>query len=275
LFFTLIAAAALLFCAWLLALPWLAARRRARVLEHPFPPEWHRILRRRVPIAGRLPPDLRHQLRQRIQVFLNEKPFLGCAGLEITDEVRVTVAAQACLLLLGKPSSFGFSGLRQVLVYPGALETGQVRTHSNGVVEHVDDHRSGESWGQGQVVLSWDDVCAGASDPGDGYNVVLHEFAHQLDQETGVANGAPELATRAAYERWSSVLGREFEQLRGRVDRGEATLLDDYGATEPAEFFAVATECFFELPVRMADEHPELFRTLHTYYRIDPRGWVY
>ena len=132
---------------------------------------------------------------------------------------------------------------------------------------------SGESWSQGQVILSWQDTLDGAATPNDGNNVVIHEFAHQLDQATGAANGAPALARRAHYERWSAVLGAEFEALQARTVRGQDTLFSDYGATDPAEFFAVISEVFFEQPRRMAAEHPALYQELRVFYQLDPLSW--
>ena len=272
----LIAAAAALFVAFLLAQPALRERRRRRLRAAPFPPAWRAILRRRVPACLLLPPPRRRELVQLVQVFVAEKVFVGCAGQEVDDEVRVTVAAQACLLLLGRRPRY-FPGLRTVLVYPGAFVVEKLRPEPSGVLQETRQVLSGESWSLGQVVLSWDDVLQGAADPTDGRNVVIHEFAHQLDQEKGFANGAPLLPTRARYERWSRVLGEEFARLRARLAYGELSaeppLLDAYGATDPAEFFAVACEAFFERPARLAAEHPALYRELAAFYRVDPRSW--
>lgn len=267
-----LALAGLLLVGWFLGQPWLREQRRRRWRAQPFPAAWRRILRRRVPLVRRLPADLQLQLKQRIQVLLAEVPFIGCDGLVVTDEMRVTIAAQAGLLLLNRPQA-AFTELRQVLLYPGAFMVDRVRPAGGGV-QH-DDRRvlAGESWSQGQVLLSWHDALMGAADPDDGHNVVIHEFAHQLDQITGSANGAPPLSGPRHYERWSRVLGAEFERLRQQLAAGEPTLFDAYGATEPAEFFAVATEVFFEQPRRLADEHPALYAELRGYYQVDPAGW--
>lgn len=270
--FYLLSGLALAFVVWLLARPWWVEKRRDKLRGQPFPPDWRRILQQRVPYLARMPVDLQLQLKRHVQVFLAEKPFLGCGGLVITDEIRVTIAAQACLLLLERPADY-FPKLRQVLVYPGPFVVNRVRTDSAGVLQDLRQVLSGESWSQGQVILSWDDVAAGAADPADGRNVVIHEFAHQLDQESGHANGAPLLRTRAAYSRWSRVFSEEFARLRQRAEAGHASLLDDYGATDPAEFFAVASEAFFELPQRVADEHPALYQELRRFYCIDPLTW--
>ena len=257
---------------WLFGQPLWAARRRRRTGEQAFPAAWRRILRRHVPIVATLPAELQLQLKRQIQVFLAEKPFIGCAGMRITDKVRVVIAAQACLLLLNR-SAGGFAGLRQVLVYPDAFMVDRVSADGAGVQQERRRVLAGESWSQGQVILSWADVQEGAAATGDGRNVVIHEFAHQLDQESGSANGAPYLGGRERHARWALVLGAEFERLRQRVARGEPSLLSAYGATDPAEFFAVASEVFFEQPGRLAADAPALYGELSAYYRVDPLNW--
>ncbi|WP_233151788.1 zinc-dependent peptidase [Pelomonas sp. KK5] len=252
--------------------PWLRRRRRARIARQPFPQAWRRILRRRVPMAARLPADLQLRLKALIQVFLAEKPIIGCAGLVVTDEMRVTIAAQACLPLLGTARGF-YPELKQVLLYPGAFVVDRPAPGPGGV--QMDQRRAlaGESWVQGQVLLSWADVAAGAADPDDGHNVVIHEFAHQLDQAKGFANGAPLLTSRAAYREWSLAMRHEYDALQRRAASGEPGLLDPYGATDPAEFFAVASEVFFERGAELAWQHPALYEQLKRYYRVDPLAW--
>ena len=264
--------AALAVIVWLLREPLFAEMRRARLRRRPFPPQWRAILRRRVPLFRALPADLQLQLKKHIQVFLGEKAFVGCAGLAVTDEMRVTIAAQACLLILNRRSSH-FGNLRQVLVYPNAFVVDQRRADAAGVLQSRRQVLAGESWSLGQVVLAWDDAVEGAAIADDGRNVVIHEFAHQLDQESGVANGAPQLFGGARRERWARVLGDEFAALRRRAEAGQSSLLDDYGASDPAEFFAVASEAFFERPQRMADEHGALYAELSAYYRVNPLSW--
>jgi MtfA peptidase len=241
-------------------------RRRERLRAAPFPPEWDGILRRNVPLYGRLDEADRKELHGHIHVFLAEKHFEGCGGLTLTDEIKVTIAAQACLLLLHRETDY-YRRLVTVLVYPSAYTAKGVEPIGGGVVLEGEVARLGEAWTGGVVVLSWDDVRAGASDIHDGHNVVLHEFAHQLDQEDGAADGAPILDQRSQYVAWARVLGVEYEQLRRDAERGRQSVLDDYGATNPAEFFAVATECFFERPVPMKAKHPDLYEELKGYYR--------
>ncbi len=270
--FTVVVALALLWTGWLLAGPTWQRWRRHRIGGRPFPAAWRDVLRRQVPLASRLPADLQLQLKRRMLVFIADKPVIGCRGLQVTEAMRVVIAAQACLLLLNHRGE-GFPNLRQVLLYPDTFVVDRVAPAGAGVLQEQRRALAGESWSQGQVILSWADVQDGAAAPDDGRNVVIHEFAHQLDQESGVANGAPWLGRRERYERWSRVLGAEFEQLRQRLERGEPTLLGDYAATEPAEFFAVASEVFFEQPQALAAESPALYRELSTYYRVDPLSW--
>jgi Mlc titration factor MtfA (ptsG expression regulator) len=262
----------LLVAAWLAGPPLLRSLRRARVRRQPFPAAWRETLRRRMPAFAQLPADLQLQLKKHVQVLLAEKPFIGCAGLEITDEMRVLIAAQAALLLLNRPAGY-FANLRQVLVYPGHFVVERGQPDALGLVHENRRVLAGESWQQGQLLLSWDDVLQGAADPQDGHNVVIHEFAHQLDQESGPANGAPWLGRRERYARWAQVLGAEFAALRERVAQGAPGLIDAYGATEPAEFFAVVSEHFFEQPRALAAEHPALFAEFARYYRVNPLSW--
>ena len=267
-----LASLALLFITWLLSEPYLLERKRQKIRARPFPSDWRAILKRRVPYVRAMPADLQLQLKQHIQVFLAEKAFIGCDGLVITDDIRVTVAAQACLLLLNRPRGY-YPNLRQILVYPGGFLVPQAHTDGSGVLHQGHQALSGQSWSDGQVILSWQDALAGAASPHDGQNVVIHEFAHQLDQETGAANGAPALARREHYARWSQVLGAEFHALQGRAAQALPSLFSDYGATDPAEFFAVISEVFFEQPQRMATEHPALYRELSQLYHLNPLSW--
>jgi len=270
--FGILVGVALLVAAWILAHPWLVARRRKRIRNRPFPAAWRAILRERVPHVRRLPADLQRQLRKQIQVFLAEKSFAGCDGLAITDEMRVTIAAQACLLLLNRPDHH-FPRLHEILVYPGPFIVDRVRRDGIGLLQDESRVLAGESWAHGQVILSWPDVLEGAANDCDGRNVVIHEFAHQLDQEKGHANGAPDLADYQRYPRWSRVLSQEYGALQERLRNQEASVFDSYAATDPAEFFAVCSEVFFEQPQRMAAEHPALYGEFSRLYRVDPLSW--
>lgn len=257
---------------WLLGQPYLAARRRQRIRQQPFPAAWRALLKRRLPDLRRLPPDLQLRLRQHIQVFLSEKTFIGCGGLAITDEMRLTIAAQACLLILARPRGY-YPKLHTILVYPDSFVVRHESTDDIGISHRTRQILAGESWEHGQVVLSWQDILEDAANPDDGCNVVIHEFAHQLDQETGVANGAPVLAHGSQYARWSQVLGAGFTDLQAARAERQETLFDDYGASDPAEFFAVISEVFFEQPRRMAEEHPSLYQELANFYGLNPQSW--
>lgn len=265
-------ALALLLLAGFLGRPWLAERRRQKIRSQSFPAAWRTILQRRMPYFRRMPADLQLQLKKHIQVFIAEKPFIGCAGLTVTDEMRVTIAAQACLLVLNRASA-PYPNLRQILVYPGAFVVDKVHTGSAGVLQEQRQVLAGESWSQGQVILSWEDTVEGAAIADDGQNVVIHEFAHQLDQENGQANGAPILAPGQSRKAWTNILAAEFASLQEQADAGLPALLNHYGATNPAEFFAVASEVFFERPAQMAQEHPALYGQLRQLYRLDPLSW--
>jgi Mlc titration factor MtfA (ptsG expression regulator) len=253
----------------LLAQPWWIRRRRRQLRTQPFPKPWARTLHQRVPLVQRLPPPLRRRLLGLIQVFIADKPFIGCAGLVVDDEMRVTIAAQACLLLLGQAGDDCYPRLRQVLVYPEAFVVPRRHLLPGGVVSEMPQALAGESWVQGQVILAWSEVQAGAAAPGDGRNVVLHEFAHQIDQDSGQADGRPWQRDAAARQRWAAVMDEGLARLRD----APSDTLDAYGSTDPAEFFAVATEAFFERPKALADAAPQLYEQLARLYRLDPQRW--
>jgi Mlc titration factor MtfA (ptsG expression regulator) len=245
-------------------------KKQKRLLSMPFPEHWEQIVQKNVPLYNRLPDSLKKQLKGLVNLFIAEKSFEGCGGLKITDEIKVTIAAQACMLLLNRKTTH-FKKLRTILVYP---HTYVAKTRSSDGVITIDGHsvRLGESWRNGPVVLAWDSVTGGTSNVTDARNVVLHEFAHQLDQEDGDADGAPVLEHRSSYVTWARVLSKEYESLQKR--KGRRTVMNKYGATNPAEFFAVATETFFEKPRQMKKNHPELYEELKNYYKLDPFEWL-
>ncbi len=245
--------------------------KRTRLLAAPFPADWERIVRKNVPLYNRLPESMREQLGGLVHVFLAEKDFEGCAGLEITDEIRVTVAAQACMLLLNRKAAY-FRKLRTILVYPHTYAARTMSSDGNITIEGQ-SIRLGESWQNGPVVLAWDSVTGGTLNIADARNVVLHEFAHQLDQEDGAADGAPTLEQRSRYVAWARVLGEEYENLQKRKKKRGRSVMNKYGATNPAEFFAVATETFFEKAKQMKKRHPELYDEMKEYYKLDPVEW--
>ncbi|NIP19038.1 MAG: hypothetical protein GWM87_13455 [Xanthomonadales bacterium] len=251
---------------------WIPRWRLRRAVEAPFPEEWVEILEANIQVYRKLPMKLRRQLRLLIKQFLHQVHFAGAGGLEVTDEMRVTIAAEACMLILNRPTGV-YPGLRYIIVYPTTFVVEREDYDDAGVVEYGPQELLGESWHEGKVILAWDSVLHGSRNFMDGQNVVLHEFAHQLDAEFGGHDGAPLLGGGSSYSNWAAILSEEFEELQERSRHGRRTLLDEYGATHPAEFFAVATETFFEKPRQMSKHHPELFEELKAYYRIDPREW--
>ncbi|HLW36231.1 MAG TPA: M90 family metallopeptidase [Chthoniobacterales bacterium] len=251
-------------------LGFLKDRQRKRLKARPFPNEWLKIIKRNVAFFPRLSGDDQAELLANVQILLTEKNFEGCADQEITDEVRVTIAAQACLLLLHRKTDY-FPRLLTILVYPSTYLAEDKRPVTAEIWEEGKSHRSGETaQTMGSMVLAWDAVKSGAADPADGKNVVLHEFAHQLDYENFAADGTPALATRQQQLAWREVMRTEFASLRAAEATGIPTLLDTYGATNAAEFFAVSTEAFFERPLRLRSQHPRLYSELHNYFRQDP-----
>lgn len=247
---------------------WMRRRRRPQIRTVPLPADWWSAIDRRVPAVRSLDPADRTELGGHVQILLAEKRFEGCGGLEMTDEIRVTIAAQAAMLLLHRETDY-YPTLRSILVYPHAYVANGTRRNPDGTITEGAQVRLGESWFRGSLVLSWDDVVRGAADDDDGHNVVFHEFAHQLDGESGAMNGAPAMpASRTGG--WARVLGQEYAELVDDLHRGHRPELDPYAATNPAEFFAVATEFFMERPRSMRAQHPELYRQLATFYARDP-----
>ncbi|MDF7809477.1 zinc-dependent peptidase [Pontiellaceae bacterium B12219] len=235
-------------------------RKQQLLYQTPPPPHWFQTLEKTLPMIGKLTKEQWKQLSGYMQIFLAEKRFEGCGGLEITEEIKITVAAEACMLLLGRETAV-YPKLKTVILYPHTYTDGETA-------------RLGESWNSGVVVLSWNSVLGGARNFEDGQNVVFHEFAHQLDQEDGAADGAPILEERSAYSAWARVFNREYNHLVKETNQGHKDVMDQYGATNPAEFFAVATETFFEKPRQLQLNHPELYRELQHYYHVEPVQWI-
>ncbi len=259
--------------AWSIYLAVVISRRlrRRRLQNQPLRPEFVGILERNVPLYRKMPAPLQAQLRGYVNVFLHDKEFLGCAGLKVTDEMRVTVAGNACLLLLNRKEDY-FRGFSNILMYPDTYVA--TEAHWDGtVVAHRDSARAGESWQGGPIVLSWNDVCKGAEYADDGHNVVLHEFAHKLDEENGVVDGLPVLRERGDYAEWARVLHKEFDGLARRTRQHNNEVMDSYGASSPPEFFAVATESFFERGALMKQRLPELYEQLQKFYGVNPAAW--
>lgn len=240
-------------------------KRREALRKMPLSTEQRAIVHRNVPYVAMLSPEDRRELEGHIQVFLAEKTFEGCAGLELTGEIKLTIATQACILLLHRETDY-YPGVESILVYPSTFVVKDVRHLEGGLAVEGPEARIGESWSRGMLVLAWDAVTSGALDPHDGDNVVFHEFAHQLDADGNADN----FASHSSYVAFARTLGAEYDELVTRVVEHRPTDIDAYGATSPAEFFAVVTEAFFERGAALEQKHPELYEVLRAFYRQDP-----
>jgi Mlc titration factor MtfA (ptsG expression regulator) len=248
---------------------WLTEHRRRSILAEPFPEEWLNILSRDMPVYARLTPEEQSQLRDLMRIFIAEKNWEGCGGLTLTDEIKVGIAGQACLLILHFDREI-YPNVESILVYPNAFVVNIPNTGPGGVVDESPHGLLGEAWQTGPVIVSWADARSGGMNTHDGRNVVYHEFAHKLDMRDGSADGVPRLEDDARYEEWARVMSAEYADLVKRAEHHQQSLLDPYGAVNAAEFFAVATECFFERSVRMRETHPDLYEVLQGFYRQDP-----
>lgn len=273
-----IVAVALAVIAGLLLPPWLRKRRRARDADVPLPDQWRAVVTRRVPVIGELPASMTRCFEGLVQSFLREKQFVGCGGIELNDEIRVTIAAQACLLLLGRPGSV-YDDLQSILVYPQAFWVEDEVEDDSGLVTRRRRELSGEAWDSHRIILSWEDVTDSLVQRGDGYNVVLHEFAHYLDAEgrglapVDLADAQGAATLRARTQQWNRGMTEEYEAFCEAVERGDETFLDPYAAEDESEFLAVATEDFIECGADLRDAHPRLYALLREYYGIDPAQW--
>ena len=248
---------------------------RKRVVEplgEPLPASWRDLIGHEIPLCARLPVASKSALEPLVKRFLAEKSFEGCGGLELTETIKLTIAAQASVLLLARETKV-FPLLRTILVYPNAYLTKVATPIKGGGWLEGEDIFLGEAPIPEVVILSWNHIRSGNSYTRSGRNLVLHEFAHQLDREDGSMNGAPLLESPRRYREWARVMTPEFERLERRAELGRHTVIDDYGATNPAEFFAVVTETFFERPHTLRRHHPALYRQLATFYRQDPATW--
>jgi MtfA peptidase len=246
--------------------------RQNRLKRRPLNPQQQAILEHSLPMYESLSVDERRRLQGHVLVFLSQKQFIGCRGLQVTEQMKVTVAAIAALLLLNERGKY-FPRLRSILMYPDAYIAHERVAMAGGVVEERQVARLGESWTTDQVVLSWQQIQYDLIHWQDGQNVILHEFAHQLDQEDGKAEGVPVLQRDADYKTWAEIMTVEYQQLCDRTTKGQKTVLNPYGATNPAEFFAVATETFFEKPQQLMTHHGALYDQLQRYYQLNPLQW--
>ena len=241
--------------------------RRSHALQQPFPKAWRKLLRKQVPIYNHLEPAQQQQLERRVQLFLNEKSFYGCNGFEVDDRVRLTIAGHACLLILERSFS-DYDDISSILVYPD-LYRAKGKASDGLVVSAHNEIRAGEASSLGQVVLAWHQCQRAVSQPHSPHNVILHEFAHQLDYLDGTADGAPPLSGEQARH-WQQTMTDAWDNLQHTLEHHHKPWLDPYGATEPAEFFAVLTETFFQQPKHLWHEQPEVYKALRDFYRLNP-----
>ncbi len=253
---------------------WFKDRRRKRIREQPFPEKWEAILKQEIWQTGQIPEEFDERWRKLIQVFVAEKNFEGCNGLKLSEKMKVIVAAYACLLVVGLPEDEYFNNVLSILIYPKSFVGKETQVLGSGVVLESQQARIGEAWYRGPVVLSWSDISELRYRDDPGRNVVLHEFAHQLDMLNGRSvDGTPPLHSQELWNRWSGVVQEGYEELLSASRAGEPTFLDTYGATNRAEFFAVATEAFFEDAFEFRMHHPELYEVFTDYYRLNPANW--
>lgn len=258
----------------------LRRRRRAKLLEEPFPHVWEDMLKERFQQYSTFPVDLRRRLRDRTRIFVAEKYWEGVNGFDVTEEMQVVIAAMACTLTLAFDDDDAFfASISRVLLYPDTIARRMKQSRIGPVVTESDELHLGEAWSVtnslsgGVIVLAWSDVLRGGGSASDGRNVVFHEFAHALDMSDGAVEGIPALGSRAAEEEWLKTLRGELDALRHDYGHGYAIPIDPYGLTNEAEFFAVSTESFFERPRLLQLKLPRLYELLNSYYRLHPAEW--
>jgi Mlc titration factor MtfA (ptsG expression regulator) len=249
---------------------WWKKQRRDQLLTEKLSSEQIEIIRDQVPLLQKLPANLLDQLSGKINLFLDQADFIGCNGLEVTDEMRLSIAAQACLIVVN--SDAWYENLSTILIYPGAFKSKQQKQFGH-IVSDVEQVRIGESWSRGPVILSWHHVQDGAFGYEDGTNVVLHEFAHQLDDRSGHTNGIPILSEGQTFNDWERDFVDAYKRHVNSVERGLETVIDPYGAEGYEEFFAVAVEAFFELPSALENSEPSIYNQLSLLLNLDPVRW--
>ncbi|MRI58991.1 MAG: hypothetical protein C6H99_05745 [Epsilonproteobacteria bacterium] len=244
-------------------------RYRFYKLFRPFPKRYAKILERSFPFYESLPQNLKRNLEACIMTFIKEKEFIG-RGVTIDDEKKVLVAANACLLTVGRDRC-EYKHVKTIILYPEAVLKRE-KIQEGWVVREEEKVLLGEAWQGGAVVLSWSDLQTGDLNPNDGHNVGLHEFAHQIDMEDGYADGVPPLPLRL-YPKWSKIMSEAYKDLKELYEKHKRGFLSAYALTNEAEFFAVATEVFFEQPHRLKKYEPRLYELLKEFYKVDPIQW--
>jgi Mlc titration factor MtfA (ptsG expression regulator) len=243
---------------------WRRAGHHERSQTRGFPHEWADLLAANIPLYKDMPVDMQAMFQAVTMRFIEHKKFVPCGGIEaITDEMKVMIAGSASLLRLQREFRYPYDTIYTVLVYPSSYFTGAAEEQ---------EFLTGEAWPTGSVVLAWDEDRKNSRDLRMGRNLIVHEFAHQLDMEDGVADGSP-VIDHHQHRTWSRVLSEEFTKLQTAISKGKRSVLDTYGADDPAEFFAVATEAFFSRSARLRTDHPDLYEQLRLFYRVDPVRW--
>jgi len=250
----------------------LQKRRRKKLLATPLSSTHRAIAAKAVPLFNRLPSPLCSRLEGLVNLFLDQVTFIGCDGLKITEEMRVVIAAQASFLIVNKENRW-YDTLRTIMLYPAAFTSKQT-TRDGHLESEQSIARLGESWKRGPVILSWQHSAYGAFIDKDGHNVVMHEFAHQLDEQTGVTDGSPLLDENHKANDWAAAFQEAYNRHTQATKKGSATLIDAYGATAPAEFFAVVVELFFEKPGELKEDEPKVYDELAKYFRLNPVEWI-
>lgn len=270
-YFLVLLALLALFIVVRMVLRYVQNERRKKLYAAPLKSEWLDILKAHVPLSNALPKALQELYHGHINYFIATKEFVGRGGFEVTDKERVIIAGNACLMVLTRTGPV-FPGFKTIIVYPQTY-TVPTLTGDSDVVSHDYQHRAGESWHRGPIVLAWSDVIGGSQNSEDARNVVIHEFAHKLDEENQLMDGLPILKDRSHYKAWAEVLTDEYQAFLERVEKRENRVIDSYGAVSPVEFFAVISESFFEKPSMMKKRLPALYEQLRRYYGVDVAEW--
>jgi len=249
---------------------WSKQQLRTRLLEKALSDDQRAIVADQVPLTRKLPPELHRKLEGKINFFLDQVEFIGCNGLQVTEEMQLSIAAQACLLVVN--NNTWYDHLSTVLIYPGAFKSRQTE-HNGYIVTERETVRTGESWSRGPVILSWEHTKQGAINEEDGHNVVFHEFAHQIDDLSGHTDGAPNLSRDQSFADWKHVFNAAYQAHVQHVQAGHKTVFDAYGAEGHEEFFAVAVEVFFEKPIALKHKEPAVYEQLAMLFQLDPATW--
>ncbi len=250
---------------------WSQQQTRKRLLATPLSDHQRGIIAKQVPLIQKLPVELHEKLWGKVNLFLNQVEFVGCNGLEVTEDMKLSIAAQACLLVANNDT--WYDHLSSVLIYPSAFKS-RHKERRGYVVNEQETVRTGESWSRGPVILSWAHSRFGAANDSDGHNVVFHEFAHQIDDLSGRTNGIPSLGSIDHLKDWAEVFATAYEAHVHSVENGRKTVFDPYGASGPQEFFAVAVEAFFEIPNTVEQKEAAVYEQLAMFFRLEPSKWT-